>query len=207
MRAMGGIDRDLFVERAATLLRKTRDVDAVCEQLNIRRPALYRIALDYDIPWSAYVDNTSHKWPSRDDPGDAGKGSHAWKVANYRKAQKAAREALKAFPPPAPKVEDLPPPPPRERDYLYVQRADEVPEVMRWQVIMAEVCQKHGITQQELVSSRRSQKLVAARNEASYRMSRETLMNLSAIARRLNRDHTTIIHSIRRYEEVHGQQS
>lgn len=205
MRPTGGIDRDIFVERAATLLRKTRDVDEVCKQLKIGRPALYKMALAYDIPWSIYAE-TSAQWPSSDAPGEPGKGSHAWKLANYRKAQKAAREALKAFPPPEPKIEE-PPPPPRERDYLYVQRADEVPEVMRWQVIMAEVCQKHGITQQELVSSRRSQKLVAARNEASYRMYRETPMNMSAIARRLNRDHTTIIYSIRRYEEVHGRQS
>lgn len=69
------------------------------------------------------------------------------------------------------------------------------------QVIMKQVCEKHGVSNSELVGQRRAYPVVAARQEAMYRLSRETTLSLPAIAQRLGREcHTTVINGIRRYE-------
>lgn len=84
-------------------------------------------------------------------------------------------------------------------------RADEVlplPDAERWKVIIAEVCEKHGIDWIELVSDRRPAATVLARHEAMYRMRHETTMSLPAIGRKLGgRDHSSVFHGIRRHEE------
>lgn len=68
------------------------------------------------------------------------------------------------------------------------------------QAIIRDVCVKHGLTKTELLSARRMRTLVVARHEAMYRMSKETSMSLPMIGRRLGgRDHTTVLHGIRKY--------
>ena len=70
-----------------------------------------------------------------------------------------------------------------------------------WMDIIREVCAKHGVTKAELLSIRRARNIVAARHEAMWRMSKETSMSLPAIGRRMgDRDHTTVLHGIRRHE-------
>lgn len=70
-----------------------------------------------------------------------------------------------------------------------------------WMDIVREVCAKHCLTKSELMSDRRARNLVAARHEAMYRMSKETTMSLPAIGRRMgHKDHTTVLHGIRRHE-------
>lgn len=68
------------------------------------------------------------------------------------------------------------------------------------QKIINEICRKHGFTKSELLSARRAVPLVAARHEAMYRLSKETSLSLPMIGRRLGgRDHTTVLHGIRKY--------
>ena len=67
--------------------------------------------------------------------------------------------------------------------------------------IMREVCEKHGLTKAELLSARRDVTIVAARQEAMYRMSKETSMSMPAIGMRLGRDHTTVIYGVRKHAE------
>ena len=75
------------------------------------------------------------------------------------------------------------------------------PEPGYWREIVEQVCAKHGITPAELTGARRAVHISAARQEAVYRMSRETNLSLPQIGKRIGgRDHTTIIHSIRRHE-------
>lgn len=77
-----------------------------------------------------------------------------------------------------------------------------LPDAERWKAIISEVCEKYGIDWIELASHRRSVPAVIARHEAMYRMRHETVMSLPAIGRRLGgRDHTSVIHGIRRHEE------
>lgn len=68
--------------------------------------------------------------------------------------------------------------------------------------IVNEVCQKHGITVTELLSERRPKRLTDVRQEVYYRLSTETTWSLPRIGRYLaGRDHTTVLHGKRRFEE------
>lgn len=67
--------------------------------------------------------------------------------------------------------------------------------------IKNEVADKHGITVHDLESAIRHQRVCKARFEAMYRCRHETLASLPQIGRAFgNRDHTTVIHGIRRHQ-------
>jgi chromosomal replication initiator protein len=74
--------------------------------------------------------------------------------------------------------------------------------------IIAEVARETGLTVAMLVGDRRSRPIVAARHLAYWRVARETGASLAAIGRAFgDRDHTTIIHGIRKHEQRHGLNS
>lgn len=104
-----------------------------------------------------------------------------------------------------------PPKSPAMRDFLFVTLpADpEAPErdilMPAWKVIVHETAKKHGVSFMEIVGMQRSRRIAVARHEACYRIAMETTMSLPMIGRRLGgRDHTTVLHSIRRYAEDNG---
>lgn len=70
--------------------------------------------------------------------------------------------------------------------------------------ICRDVAQRHRMTIEELRSPRRARKYVEARQEAAYLLCRLTSLSYPAIGRILDRDHTSIIHSVRKYIERHG---
>jgi hypothetical protein len=77
-----------------------------------------------------------------------------------------------------------------------------LPDAEKWKSILAEVCEKHGIDWLDLASDRRSTPIVRARHEAMYRMRHETTMSLPAIGRKMGgRDHTTVLHGVRKHAE------
>lgn len=92
----------------------------------------------------------------------------------------------------------------RVHDILVLAQAERNNEPFdpnHWLDIVHEVCAKHCITKAELMSVRRARNIVAARHEAMWRMSKETTMSLPAIGRRMgDRDHTTVLHGIRKYQ-------
>lgn len=92
---------------------------------------------------------------------------------------------------------------PRIRDFIRVDGdvVHPLPGPAAWRAIVTDVCLKHGLTYIELCSARRKREIVAARMEAAYRLSKETTLSTTQIGRKLGgRDHTTIIHAIRRYD-------
>jgi chromosomal replication initiation ATPase DnaA len=70
--------------------------------------------------------------------------------------------------------------------------------------IKLEVAKKHGVRVLDILSASRNVKLVAARQEAMFRAATETIGSYPWIGRRFNRDHTTVIHSLRAYARSHG---
>lgn len=67
--------------------------------------------------------------------------------------------------------------------------------------IIAEVADKHGLSVVEIKAVRRKIKIIDARYEAFYRISKETTMSLPMIGRKFGGyDHTTVLHGIRTYE-------
>jgi hypothetical protein len=68
--------------------------------------------------------------------------------------------------------------------------------------IVDEVCAKHGLSYHEIVGAQRGKKIVAARHEAFYRLSKETTLSLLAIGRVMGgKDHTTCINGIKKHLE------
>lgn len=71
-----------------------------------------------------------------------------------------------------------------------------------WKTILEEVSEKHGVSIIDIRSARRDYKTARARHEAAWRMRHETDLSSPQIAVRLGgRDHTTILHSIKRHQE------
>jgi chromosomal replication initiation ATPase DnaA len=88
------------------------------------------------------------------------------------------------------------PPPVLERAAAAMARVAQI-EVDR---LLSEVAKDHGVTVAAVKSPLRRTNLVAARDDAVRRMRYGLGMKLMSIARALNRDHSTIIHSLRKGE-------
>ena len=126
-------------------------------------------------------------------------------ISQDKRFQAAMRAALGV--PPLPKVVRRSMPSPRPpvtapRDVIdLATNAALLRQPIAWKRIVEEICIKHQVSRAELLSAQRSVRIVAARHEAMYRMKTETTMSLPQIGRRLgNRDHTTVLHGVRRYE-------
>jgi hypothetical protein len=65
--------------------------------------------------------------------------------------------------------------------------------------ILWQVCEAHNLEMSVLIGSRRSARVIPARQEAAFRMYCELDLSLQDIGRRMHRDHTSVIASIRRY--------
>jgi chromosomal replication initiation ATPase DnaA len=90
---------------------------------------------------------------------------------------------------------------PRPRDVLAIEGSPEAPAKTA-KMIVSEVCVKHRVTPSEIKSARRSTSVVRARHEACYRLSKETSLTLGQIGISLGgRDHTTVIHGMRKHAE------
>lgn len=77
-----------------------------------------------------------------------------------------------------------------------------VPVIPVWRLIAEEVCIKHGVNMNDLISHRREANIVKARYEAFWRCYRETSMSLPQIGHRFDRDHTTVLHGLRKYRKM-----
>jgi chromosomal replication initiator protein len=83
----------------------------------------------------------------------------------------------------------------------------EPPELLRPRFdaiakIIAEVARTTGMTPKMIIGQMRSRAVVVVRQLAYWRAARETGASLTAIGRAFgDRDHTTILHGIRRHEE------
>jgi len=82
---------------------------------------------------------------------------------------------------------------------------DDEPLVLRprgwWKVVVNEVCEKYGVSQEDLCGDRRGVYLVRARHEAYFRIRMETGLSFPNIGDRLHRDHTSIQYGVRRHIE------
>lgn len=71
-------------------------------------------------------------------------------------------------------------------------------------IIIEEVAAKHNLAVLDLYRDCRAIPLVNARHEAFYRAATETTIPYAAIGRFLNRDHTSVLHGIRRHCKHNG---
>jgi len=117
----------------------------------------------------------------------------------------AVRQRLNGKPNAVPKKPILFPKPRkiRVRDFLFLASTPvrKMPDP-HYKAILEQVALKHGVSVIDIQSHRRDKPAYVARQEAAWRMRRETQLTTSQIGHRLGgRDHTTVIHAIRRHEE------
>lgn len=102
------------------------------------------------------------------------------------------------------------PPPPVIPELVAVDEQPEPPKVPHvfeklieyrppWRIIAQEVSAKHKIPLKELQGDRRFKKYSNARREIFWRLRTELNMSLLDIARKMGKDHTTILHGLRVY--------
>ena len=66
--------------------------------------------------------------------------------------------------------------------------------------IVREITDEFAVTWAEIVSPRRNSYIVRARHKMFWRLKNETIWSLPQIGRYVNKDHTTVLHGIRRFE-------
>lgn len=74
-----------------------------------------------------------------------------------------------------------------------------------WKRITLEVCRKREVTLNDILSPRRAVHLVHARHEIWWRLINEHRFSYMQVAKRFNRDHTTVLHGVRMHEKRMGQ--
>jgi len=73
----------------------------------------------------------------------------------------------------------------------------------KWRDIVAEECGRAGnVTLQDILSKRRPGPLAAIRRRICWRIRNETLMSYPQIGKVLNRDHTSVLHHVRKYQKL-----
>lgn len=86
-----------------------------------------------------------------------------------------------------------------EHQFLLVQQAIKSPEGQPMHVILAEVCAQYGVSANEMFSLRRERRIVIARWEAMLRIRNETSASYPQIGRFFHRDHTSVMHAMKRF--------
>ena len=118
-----------------------------------------------------------------------------WKLAQQARLSREMRHLKQ-------EVKLPPPPPPAGPDALTKQLMRLPRSVFarpQWKMIARQVCAKHGVDFDEVCSDRRIKRLVLIRHEIFYRLKVDLQMSYPQIAEKFNKDHTTILHGVRKH--------
>jgi hypothetical protein len=126
---------------------------------------------------------------------------------------KKARAGLGCAPPKA-KAVVIPPPPAEPPPLLEDEPLTKLvfaPHLRRsigyspsWRVILDDVCKKHRLHPRDVLGPSRARNLVACRHEAMWVIYTSTSMSFPQIGLRFNRDHSVVLHAVRKYEKPVG---
>lgn len=72
----------------------------------------------------------------------------------------------------------------------------------KWEDAIRSVCQIYDITPDDIYSHNRQQHIVYARHTFNYICRKTLRMSFESIARIINRDHSTVIHSVRQTQDL-----
>lgn len=136
---------------------------------------------------------------------------YARKIEAAGIAAQAALQAKEA-PPPAVLQPEKPSAPPRAvsvKPCPFLTVADPMPleqpraATVPWRVIAREVASRRGIGLPALLGENRARRFSVPRQEVMYLLV-EQGMSFAAVGRRFKRDHSTVLHAVRRHAERHG---
>ena len=121
-------------------------------------------------------------------------------VEHYRAVRaRIANPKLKSPPPPKPEAEMITPPelpePPQE------ERPHPDPRMQ----ILRECAREYGCTVSDMLGKCRNENIILARRKAMWRLHKRGTMSLTQIGRYLNKDHSTVLHALRKYEKSLAQ--
>ncbi|WP_354060148.1 helix-turn-helix domain-containing protein [Devosia sp. 2618] len=85
-----------------------------------------------------------------------------------------------------------------EEHFLPHFRAVNMLAPASWRFILSLVALKHGVMQRDILGTHRDRALVAARHEAMAATYRHTQMSMPNVGRHFNRDHTTVLHALKK---------
>lgn len=83
---------------------------------------------------------------------------------------------------------------------MYSSTGNPVTTSIARELIIQQVCKDHGVQVQWVLGKSRVQRIVRARHEIMWKLNLLG-MTLPSIGRRLNRDHTTVLHGIRQHQK------
>lgn len=102
--------------------------------------------------------------------------------------------------PPLPMIIE-PPMSPRERDWIVLRKRPGAVVFKNWRKIIREVCAKHAVSMNDVLSDYRAVHVVAARFECYWRLRTELKMSFPTIGKAMGgRDHSSVVHGVRKYE-------
>lgn len=125
-----------------------------------------------------------------------------WKLAQQAKLAREMRqmkEALAEY-----ELKSRPQPKPAGPDAFTKQLMKLPREVFarpQWKILAKQICAKYGVDFDEVCSERRHKHLVLIRHEIFYRLKVDLQMSYPAIGEKFNKDHTTILHGVRKHAE------
>ena len=108
-------------------------------------------------------------------------------------------------PPPVVKAEPIPEPPAPRRDWLHVESTSFVNMTtpLKIRAIQTHVCTHYRVSLNDILSARRDATAVRPRQVGMYICKALTLASLPQIGQRFGgRDHTTVLHAIRKLERL-----
>lgn len=76
--------------------------------------------------------------------------------------------------------------------------ASDLGNISIWRRVVAAVARAHDVSPEEILSKKRCHNIVEARMECMYRMRIDLRMSYLNIASKLGRDHSTVIHGVRK---------
>lgn len=94
----------------------------------------------------------------------------------------------------------------RDRVLAELEALQEVRRKVDMRTIISRICRATGVSWSEVSSVRREERIVLARQAICYWSARLTSLSYPQIARRLERDHTTVIHACRTYRKKRAKQ-
>jgi hypothetical protein len=119
--------------------------------------------------------------------------------AIIRRAASGARAALAASQRKLPAPVPVKAPEPVRVRIIACEEVEQPKPKRAWKDIVAEVAEQHKVTVLDIMSARRNRTIVAARQEAMYRLRHETPLSSAQIGRLLKRDHTTVLWAVERH--------
>ncbi len=98
----------------------------------------------------------------------------------------------------------------REHDWLLVSSPELAPPVkagQRYSVkqIIEQVATRYRVSFEQVVGRSHARQVTAARHEVFWRLHHELGMSFSAIGRKLDRDHSTILHGVAKHQDKRGE--